>query len=80
MAFYGGPRAHGYVESQNMNYEESDEQIESTASGLEPMSLSAVDELARAEKRAKTEAARSDSRSEPLRRRMTRELCKLVGR
>jgi hypothetical protein len=63
-----------------MNYEESDEQIESTASGLEPMFLSAVDELARAEKRAKTEAARSDSRSEPFRKRMTRELCKLVGR
>lgn len=63
-----------------MNEEETDERIESTASGLEPVSMDATAALAEAEKRAKADAARSEPPSATLRSRVIRELRKLVGR
>ncbi len=63
-----------------MNDEESRERIESSASGLEPISMDATDALAQAEKRAQAEAARGEPPREPLHKRVTRELRKLIGR
>lgn len=63
-----------------MNNQESDEHMESIASGLEPVSLDATDALERAGKDAQAEATQTDSAHASLYERAAEQLRKLLRR